>query len=118
MGLSDIDTGGAWVPDTCALPSAQRPLRVAEFDALFATAVRGIERVTPARLRLDFQADPQVAGRVAELMAAETGCCSFFTFILTATGGGLVLEVTVPEPHIGVLDALADRVAAAAGIAA
>ena|ERR1700691_3381949 len=118
MGLSELTVDGAWVPDACTLPRAQRPLRVAAFDSLFAEAVRGIERVTPDRLRLDFQADPQVAGRVGELVAAETGCCSFFTFTLTATGGGLVLEVAVPEPHIGVLDALAARVAAAAGIAA
>ena len=51
-------------------------------------------------------------------MAAETGCCSFFTFILTASAGCLVLEVAVPGQHIGVLDALAAYASAAAGPAA
>jgi hypothetical protein len=118
MGSSETDTGGAWVPDACTLPTAERPLRVAAFDELFTDAVRGVERAGPGRLRLDLRAGPQIAGRAAELAAAETGCCSFFTFTLTVTGGGLVLEVTVPESRAGVLDALAARVAAAAGIAA
>jgi hypothetical protein len=118
MGSSEIDVGGAWVPDACTLPTAERPLRVAAFDELFAEAVRGVERAGPGQLRLDLRAGPQVAGRAAELAAAETGCCSFFTFTLTVTGGGLVLEVTVPEGRVAVLDALAGRVAAATGIAA
>jgi len=118
MGHSEISTDKAWVPEACTLPAAQRPLRVAAFDQLFTEAVRAMVRVPPDRLRLALRADPQIAARAAELAAAETGCCSFFTFTLTATGGRLVLEVTVPAAHTGVLDALADRVAAAAGIAA
>jgi hypothetical protein len=112
MELSQIDPDGAWAPQACTLPSAERPLRAAEFDGLFAEAVRSIERVGPAQLRLDLKPSPQVAGRAAELMAAETGCCAFFTFTLTATDGRLVLEVAVPAPYIGVLDALAGRAAA------
>lgn len=107
----------AWAPTSCTLPAAKLPRRVADFDALFADAVRGIERVGPERLRLELQASPQAAGRAAELAAAETQCCSFFTFTLTATGGGLALEVSVPQPYIGVLDGLAGRAAAAAGLA-
>jgi hypothetical protein len=118
MGSSEIDIGGGWVPDACTLPTARQPLRVAAFDELFTEAVRGIERAGRARLRLDLRAGPRIAGWAAELAAAETGCCSFFTFTLTVTGGGLVLEITVPDLHIGVLDAVAARAAAAAGIAA
>jgi hypothetical protein len=121
MDLNEIGTGtgaaSAWAPQACTLPTTERPLRVAEFDALFAEAVRDIERIEPGRLRLGLAADPQVAGRAAELAAVETGCCSFFTFTLTATGGGLSLEVTVPGQYVEVLDALAER-AAAAGTAA
>jgi hypothetical protein len=102
---------------SCTLPAAMLPRRVAEFDALFTDTVRGIERVGPERLRLELQASPQAAGRAAELAAAETQCCSFFTFTLTATGGGLALEVSVPQPYVGVLDGLAGRAAAAAGLA-
>jgi hypothetical protein len=58
--------------------------------------------------------------RVAEFdgLFAAAGCCSFFTFALTAASGRLTLEVTVPAPQAGVLDALADRAAAAAGLSA
>jgi hypothetical protein len=118
MGSTEVNIDGAWVPDTCTLPTEQRPLRVAEFDGLFADAVSGIERVAPDRLRLDLRPDPPVAGRAAELAASETACCSFFTFTLTATGGALMLDVTVPGPHVGVLDALTTRVAVATGIPA
>lgn len=115
MELSQTDPGGAWVPQACTLPAAERPLRAAEFDGLFTEAVRGIERPGPGRLRLDLEPGPQVAARAARLAAAETGCCSFFTFTLTASDGRLVLEMTVPGQYAAVLDALADRAAAVAG---
>jgi hypothetical protein len=118
MGIETAAPDGAWVPQSCTLPTTEQPLRVAGFDELFTSAVQRIERAGPDRLRLDLTADPRVAGRAAELVMAETGCCSFFTFSLTASGGRLVLEVTVPQAQAGVLDALAGRAAAAAGRAA
>lgn len=114
MGHSDNERSESWVPQACTLPTAELPLRVTEFDGLFADAVRGIERTGPTRLRLELQASPTVAGRAAALAAAETECCSFFTFTLTATGGALALEASVPEAHAGVLDGLADLATAAA----
>ncbi|RDI34508.1 hypothetical protein DFR72_101256 [Lentzea flaviverrucosa] len=39
----------------------------------------------------------------------ETGCCSFFTFELTVTGGGVTLAISVPDSRAEVLDALAAR---------
>lgn len=96
----------ALVMDACTLPTAERPLRVAEFDALARQAVLRAERLEPTRLRLDLAPTPQVAARVAELAARETHCCSFFTFSLTLTGGKLSLEVTAPAAHAAVLDGL------------
>jgi hypothetical protein len=116
MGLNDNHRRLAWVPQGCTLPRFKRPFRAAEFDRLFTDAVRDVERVGPTRLRLELEASPGVAGRAAKLATAETECCSFFTFTLTATGGRLVLEVTVPPPQAGVLDGLAGRAAAAAGL--
>jgi len=116
MKLRHNERRPVWAPLSCTLPAARLPRRVAEFDALFTDAVRGIERVGPERLRLELKASQQAAGRAAELAAAETQCCSFFTFTLTATSGGLTLEVSVPEPYTGVLDGLADRAAAAASL--
>ena len=104
-----------WAPDACTLPTAERPLRVAEFDEVFTRAVRGAERAGQSRLRLDLDPGPGVAGRIAELAAAETGCCSFFTFTLTVADGSLLLDVTVPPSSIEVLDALAARVAGLSG---
>jgi hypothetical protein len=113
---SQTSNGSAWAPAACALPPSEQQARVASFDALFAGTVRGIERLGPTRLRLDLAPSPRTAGRAAELAAAETGCCSFFTFTLTAAGGSLTLAVTVPPPQVAVLDGLAGRAAAAAGL--
>jgi hypothetical protein len=107
---------GSWVPAACTLPTSERPLRAADFDAVFAATVRGLDRDGPTRLRLDLEPSPQAAARMAELAAAETGCCSFFTFALTATGGALTLDITVPPQYAPVLAALAARARAAAGL--
>jgi hypothetical protein len=96
------------------LPASERPRRAAAFDGLFAGAVRGIERAGPTRLRLDLQPGPQAAARAAELAAAETSCCSFFT--ITVAADRLVLDITVPAPNTGTLDLLAGHAAAAAGV--
>jgi hypothetical protein len=100
----------------CTLPTADRPLRLAEFDDLFATAVRAVDRIDPNRLRLTLDRRPEVASRTADLAVRETGCCGFFTFALTAAEERLWLEVTVPAARIDVLDALATRAAAGAGV--
>ena len=118
MELSETDPAATWAPEACTLPASERPRRAAEFDGLFAGAVRGIERAGPARLRLDLHPGPQTAARAAELAAAETGCCSFFTFTITVAAGVLLLDITVPAQYAGTLDLLAGRAAAAAGIAA
>jgi hypothetical protein len=99
--------GAAWLPDSCTLPSAERPLRTADFAGFFADTVRGAERIAPTRLRLDLEPGPQAAARAAELAAAEANCCSFFTFTLTVTGRGVTLDIDVPARHVAVLDALA-----------
>lgn len=107
MGTSELT--GPWVPRSCTLPTVDRPLRVGEFDELFAHAVRGVERIEPGRVRLELEPTAEVAARAADLMVRETGCCSFFTFTLTATGGALQVDVSVPAEHIDVVNALAAR---------
>jgi hypothetical protein len=113
MEHDEVKATGVWAPSACTLPTAERPLRVAEFDTVFAEAVTNVERVGPCLARLDLQADAETAGRVAGLVTRETGCCSFFTFTLTATGGALSLEISVPNQHVAVLDALTARALAA-----
>jgi hypothetical protein len=108
--------GGGWASAACTLPTAERPLRAADFDAVFAATVRGLDRVGPTRLRLELEPTPQAAARTAELAAAETGCCSFFTFALIAAGGSLTLDISVPPDYAPVLAALADQAGRAAGL--
>ncbi|MGW7480345.1 hypothetical protein ACWGH8_17300 [Nonomuraea muscovyensis] len=103
-----------WVPSACTLPTAEQPLRAAEFDTLFADAVRAVTRPERTRLRLELAFSPEHAGRAAELAARENGCCSFFTFTLTVADGSLTLEVTVPARQAEILDALQARAVAAA----
>jgi hypothetical protein len=88
---------------------------MAEFDELFATSLRGFDRHEPAALRMMLEPTPEIAARTADLMVRETGCCSFFTFSLVATGGELRLDIAVPETQWEVLDALEVR-AATAGV--
>ncbi|GIG92417.1 hypothetical protein [Plantactinospora endophytica] len=100
------------VPAACTLPTAEQPLRLAEFDEVLGTAVRSVYRAEPARLRLELTPTPQVAARVADLMVREAGCCSFFAFHLGLVDGRLCWEITVPAGQLRVLDALAARVPA------
>jgi hypothetical protein len=101
-----------WAPvDACTLPTAEQPLRVAEFDALFATALRGMERREPGWLRLHL--DGSAEGDARELTARESSCCSFFDFRIGTTEGGVTLDVRVPDARTDVLDGLARRAEAA-----
>jgi hypothetical protein len=99
-------TSDGWAPvDACTLPTADQPLREAEFDSLFATALRRVERPAPEQLRLTFDGDAEIE----DLIARESSCCTFFDFELTATRDGLVLDVRVPAARVAVLDGLARR---------
>ncbi len=98
-----------WAPSACTLPTAEQPLREAEFASLFSSAV-GVTRPSRGELRIAFPASEDLAGTAASLAARETRCCSFFTFTLTVAAGELTLGVSVAEPHVEVLDALAARV--------
>ena len=104
----------AWAPvEACTLPTAQQPLREAEFDALFTTALRGLERPAPTWLRLDLHASPGTEEATRDLIAREASCCSFFDFELTDSAGGLRLDVRVPQARVEVLDGIAGKAAAA-----
>jgi hypothetical protein len=97
-------------PDACTLPTAQQPRRLAEFDDLFATALRDINRVGETHLRLSLAGPESLRPKVEDLAARETECCSFFAFTVTAPAPGRVqLDIEVPTAHIEVLDALANR---------
>lgn len=89
----------------CTLPTAERPLRVAEFTDLFA-ALGALDRRDPGWLRLHLADTPGLAERARDLTAREADCCSFFEFALAPEGSDLVLDVRVPAAHADVLDGL------------
>jgi|SRR5690242_1105340 hypothetical protein len=97
----------AWMPEACTLPTVEQPLRVAEFDQLFATSVRTGERISPTKLQLVLDPDAEASAR--ELCARESECCSFFTFAFAADERGLVLDIEVPATQVSVLDAISAR---------
>ncbi len=94
--------------DACTLPTAERPLRLAEFDALFATAVRRVERRDDA-LRIHLAGERGLEAEVRDLTAREASCCSFFTFTIAGTDQELTLDVTVPRLRKDILEGLAAR---------
>lgn len=110
---------GFQVPDACTLPTVERPLRLAEFDELFATAVRGVEQVAAGHVRMSLAGPAGLAETVRDLTARETECCSFFSFATTVKRGTdgeeLTLDITVPAAYIHVLDSLAQRAMTVSG---
>lgn len=94
----------------CALPTAERPLRLAEFDELFATALRSIDHSSKTRARLLLAGDRVLATRTQRLADAESSCCSFFTFAVTTPDEGLVaFDIEVPPTYADVLAGLVSR---------
>ena len=91
----------------CTLPTEQQPLRVAEFDELFATSLHQVQRRDPRRLRLVLKADAEPSAR--ELADRESSCCTFFDFRFSREAARLVLDIRVPRRRTDVLDSLAAR---------
>ena len=118
MGMSDREISTVSPPVECTLPTEEQPLRVAEFDDLFGSALRGVERRDQALLVLTFDEGAEVEHTVRDLIAREAQCCSFFTFAVTVGNGGCRVEVGVPDTHLDVLDGLAARAAYLAGLGA
>ena len=112
--MTDHDaTAAQWVPDACTLPTAEQPLRLAEFDDLFITGVQRVELITRTHTRLHLTGDAGLVEATRDLTARETECCSFFVFTVTPEpadhGEALRLDVEVPAQYADVLDALTTR---------
>jgi hypothetical protein len=107
-----MEANEEWAPDACTLSPDGRLARAEEFGRLFAETVQQVERRDATLLRLELAPGPGTAARVAALAAAETECCSFFTFTLTVTAGGLILDVEVPAARQEILDGVAEHAAA------
>jgi hypothetical protein len=103
----------AWVPaDACALPTAERSTRLAEFDGLF-VSLRGLRREEPGWLRLRLDDGEGVEAGARDLTAREASCCSFFDFDVHRVDGEVVVDVRVPASRVVVLDGLTAQAEAA-----
>lgn len=97
-----------WVPEACTLPTAEQPLRVAEFDALFADALLDVHRRESGQVRLVL--DGTAVERARALAQRETACCSFFTFTFhDGDAGRLLMDISAPVEHAAVVEALTLR---------
>lgn len=132
--LSDLSRSeSSWAAvDACTLPTVERPVRAAEFDALFEQFVEEVIRVDATHLVVRLAGGPEAAAQASALAAKETACCSFFTFRVEAetvdeagtrpgeqTGNRATarvrLEVDVPPERAAVLSGLAARAEATLG---
>ncbi|MEU9213472.1 hypothetical protein AB0D27_37615 [Streptomyces sp. NPDC048415] len=99
---------------TAVLHAAEeRPLRVAEWDALFAKWLIGVAQPQPLTLGLGLglglglEDGPGGTDQARDLAEREGGCCSFFTFAVAPGENGIRLGISVDHVHEPVLDALA-----------
>ncbi|HZM39419.1 MAG TPA: MerR family transcriptional regulator [Acidimicrobiales bacterium] len=82
-------------PDiACSLAIGERPARQDDWRTTLAHA-RSRTALPGGGLRIVFDETVEVEG-LARLVAAEQGCCSFFSFALTFDGRGMGLEVSAP----------------------
>jgi hypothetical protein len=112
----------AWVaPEACTLPTAEQPLRVAEFDGVFAEHLQSIEQLGPQQARMSLVGPEGLATVVRDLADRETACCSFFEFRVStlpsdeAGRESVQLEIRVPPARADVLAALTGRAVSAKG---
>ena len=94
------------ISEVCTLPTADRPLRLAEFDALFAESLHTVEHLTPTHARLRLAGPTSV---VRDLAARESECCSFFAFTVSQADDEVILDVEVPARYADVLASLVER---------
>lgn len=94
--------------DACTMPREERPLRLAEFDALFASSARRVSRNGDS-VRIHLVGASGLREQVRDLAERETSCCSFFTFVIDGGDDDLTLDISVPAERRTILAALADR---------
>ncbi len=103
-------------PAACTLDPAAQPERVAEWDALFATAARSV-RPVEGGVCVDLAPAPGRSSVVADLADREAQCCGFLAFGLTVTSSTLLLAVTTDDEHAEVVAALSRRARSLVGSA-
>jgi hypothetical protein len=71
-------------------------------------------------LRLALSGNDETTATARDLAARETQCCSFFDFEVDYVAGSdtVIVDIVVPDAHVAVLDALAERATLLSGATA
>jgi hypothetical protein len=92
--LDEVSSGDRLVGATCTLEASEMPARLREWAELRdrSTAIRPIDGGVALSLSA---AEP--IGALAELVARESECCAFYTFLLRVDGPTRELEITAGD---------------------
>jgi hypothetical protein len=99
------------LPIACSLSPPRLEERVALIGDLLAQGtVQPATRTDGFRAR--FRADPEIEARLRELVALESECCSFLSLTVSASDGGVLLDVTGPPAARELLERMLGAVGA------
>jgi hypothetical protein len=107
-------TAENWAPASCTLPIVEQPLRLAEFDDFFRSAVLRSTRTSATQLDLVIVPESEATAR--DLADRETRCCSLFGFTFDHVQDGVVMTIRVTKDHVDVVDALQARLITVVGV--
>ncbi|MEO5922010.1 MAG: hypothetical protein ABIQ01_12800 [Pseudolysinimonas sp.] len=96
------------IPHSCTLPTAERPIRLAEFDTLLESATLA-KRDNAMHLTFYFDDAKGLEAQARDLTARESSCCSFFDFNVANDGGQIIVGIGVPDQHASILNSLQSR---------
>ncbi|MDO9485651.1 MAG: hypothetical protein Q7K25_06290 [Actinomycetota bacterium] len=111
----DLMQMAEWASNSCSLPTAERHLRIEEFNAFFKDDVAGVSKRPQGEVHLTLRPGDAVAQRAAQLAVRESTCCSFFTFHLIIGNATSEMFVSADAQHSSVLDDLAQHATVQSG---
>jgi uncharacterized RmlC-like cupin family protein len=94
VAVATVGPESAAAPIGCHLSAGERRERRAQWSVLLAEAVSRSR--DDGGLRIGFAAEPDLAGRVAELAMREQRCCPFLHFTVDVSESALTLSVSAP----------------------
>ena len=97
---------GDTVPAACTLGAQDGKARFGRWRRLVQRANAGMSRNGNA-IVVRFDSGAGIADELQELAAAESECCSFLDWVVTADDGRLTLTVTSPANDAAALDSVA-----------
>jgi len=99
-------------PRACTLPTEDQPIRLAEFESLFAERLERVAWSDDRTAVFHLTGGHDVAALVRDLAERESSCCSFFTFEVVQSASSVVtMRVGVPRRYRTVLRAMVDQAA-------